>query len=35
MNQLLDFIRNWGLILIPPFVLGVFWLVITFTNILY
>jgi len=35
MNKALQFIQNWGLILIPVLLLGAFWLVVTFTNILY
>ena len=31
----LEFIKEWGLFFVPFICLGIFWLVITFTNILY
>ena len=35
MKNGLEFIKEWGLLLVPFILLGAFWLVITFTNILY
>ena len=31
----LEFIKEWGLFFVPFICLGIFWLVITLTNILY
>ena len=35
MKNGLEFIKEWGLLLVPFIVLGLFWLGIHFTNILY
>ena len=35
MKDGLEFIKEWGLLFVPFIVLGAFWLVMTFTNILY
>jgi hypothetical protein len=34
MKNVLEFIKEWGLLFVPFIVLGIFWLVIIFTNIL-
>jgi len=34
-DKLLNFIRDWGLVLIPPALFVAFWLLITLTDILY
>jgi hypothetical protein len=35
MKFCLEFIKEWGLFLVPFICFGIFWLVITLTNILY
>jgi hypothetical protein len=34
MKNVLEFIKEWGLLFVRFIVLGIFWLVIIFTNIL-
>jgi len=35
MKNGLEFIKEWGLLLVPFIALGAFWLIMMFTNILY
>jgi hypothetical protein len=35
MKNGLEFIKEWGLLFVPFIVLGIFWLFIHYTNLLY